>query len=124
DGPEDEALMDDRPVRLERPLRCRLGRGAPTLLLKEHDQFVRLEVEVLRVVAKEAARVHSSGESGVIPRLERRQELLADAGVGRGLLERDAFALALRAQLLAEARHRPSPSRRPRASCRDLATVR
>src|SRR5438132_79097 len=52
--------------------------------------------------------VDGSGKRGIVPAFERRQELLADAGVGGGLLEGDAFALALRAQLLAEARHLPN----------------
>src|SRR5207245_10231394 len=51
DGPKNEALMDDRAIGLEAALRRRLGRRPAALLLEQRDELVRLEIEILRVVA-------------------------------------------------------------------------
>ena len=40
-GPEDEAVVDDRAIRLEGALRGRLRRAAATFLLVQHDELVR-----------------------------------------------------------------------------------
>src|SRR3989442_894862 len=109
------AAARDRPVRLERA-RLRRLRRTPALVVVQHHELVRLEVEVLRVIAQEAARVHRSRERLVIAVLERLQELLAYPRVARGLLERDAFALALCAELLAEPAHPRSGGLCPRRS--------
>ena len=113
--PKDEAAARDRPVRLERA-RLQGLRRTPALVVVQHHELVRLEVEVLRVIAQEAARVHRSRERLVIAVLERLQELLAYPRVARGLLERDAFALALCAELLAEPAHPRSGGLCPRRS--------
>jgi len=43
--------MDDRAIGLEAALRRRLGRRPAALLLEQRDELVRLEIEILRVVA-------------------------------------------------------------------------
>ncbi|MDP9251985.1 MAG: hypothetical protein M3O80_03175 [Chloroflexota bacterium] len=71
-----------------------------------NDEIFGGQLEILGVVAQEALRVDRARQRLVVAVLERLQELLADARVGRGLLERDALLLTLRPKRLAEPRYR------------------
>ncbi len=67
-----------------------------------NDEIFGGQLEILGVVAQEALRVDRARQRLVVAVLERLQELLADARVGGGLLERDALLLTLRPKRLAE----------------------
>ena len=70
------------------------------------DELLRGQLEILGVVAQESLRVDRARQRLVITVLERLEELLADARIGGGLLERDALLLTLRPKRLAEPRYR------------------
>jgi len=70
------------------------------------DEVLGGQLEILGVVAQESLRVDRARQRLVIAVLERLQELLADACIGGGLLERDALLLTLRPKRLAEPRYR------------------
>src|SRR5688572_7134468 len=116
-GREDIAAAGDRVQRLERARRI----GLVALLVELHDELLGRKLQVLRVVPQEPLRVHGAGEGLIVAVLERLEELLADARVGGGLLERDALLLTLSAKRLAEPRHLSprlaGPSRTPHGTC-------